>query len=816
MQNFDNIKMTSFDEASAYLRGHAAATALSGGTDLLGVIKDDILPVPEALIDLKPIPGYDKIEETEEAITLGAGAKLSKVAELAAFPALAQAARSVASPLIRVRATVGGNICQDTRCWYYRYPDSIGGAFDCRRKGGDTCYAIQGENRYHSVFGGMSCFESACSHSCPGGTEISEYLEHLRDGDWDQAASAILRKNPMPMLTSRICPHPCQDACNQNIYGDPVNIHAVERALGDYILANAARFYAAPAAESGKKICIIGAGPGGLAAAFYLRQAGHAVTVYDKNEKAGGVLRYGIPHYRLPREILDRFVDALGGMGVVFELGAAVEGEQEVEALRSANDRLFIATGAWKQPVLGLDGENLTQFGLDFLTEVNTYLTKAIGKNVLVCGGGNVAMDVALTAVRLGAEKVSLVCLETLHEMPASAEEVERAIEEGVEIHDGWGLGRVLTGGADGGAAGGGVVSGLEAKKCISVFDSEGRFAPVYDEDTRMELTSDYIILATGQRVSLDFLGEKLLSQISSPRGLLAVDEANKTAVEGVYAGGDAATGPDIAIRAIGAGRVAATAINRDFGCGVAGDAGGSASGAVATGGDGAASAAAVATGGSGVKRKRFDRVGVYSHQAIKPGELAAAERTLTAEDTLSISQAEAIQEAGRCMNCGCYAVNPSDIAPVLVMAGAVIVTTERLLPAREFFAGLRVKDTLRPGEIVKEIRVPKPNGVTAYDKSRVRDAIDFATVSLASQVVMDGGAIRSVKLVYGGVAASPVEAEAAEAFLTGKAIDDAVLEEAAALAIADASPMDKNETKLFIMSSLLKEAVERAKGAAK
>ena len=712
-----------------------------------------------------------------------------------ACPALAEAAYSVASPLIRSIGTIGGNICQDVRCWYYRYPDSMGGALDCKRKGGGTCYAINGENRYHSVFGGMSCHGTPCAKSCPAGTDVPAYMAKLREGKWDEAAEIIMRYNPMPMMTSRICPHPCQDDCNQCTYGDSVNVHGVERSLGDYILEHADRYYCAPERETGKRAAIIGAGPGGLSAAYYLRKAGHSVVVYDRMEKAGGVLRYGIPHYRLPKDMVDAYVNALSAMGVNFRLGVQVGQDITVEEIQQSSDSMYVGTGAWKQPVLGLEGENLTQFGLDFLTQVNIYLEKSIGNKVLVCGGDNVAMDVALTAVRLGAGQVKLVCLEQEHDMPAASEEIARAREEGVEICNGWGLGRIVT-------DENGRVAGLEAKRCLAVFDEEHRFSPVYDEADRIVLEADTIILATGQRVDLSFLGEHFGGQLKSARGLIDADtESFKTKKDGVYAGGDAVTGPDIAIRAILAGRVAAAGMNRDLGgCG---ECGCEEIGRENPSADGNPQEAAFL---------RFDPGAVENAESHKLKEIPASERTLIKEDASSFDRETAMAEAGRCMNCGCYAVSPSDISPVLVMAGADIVTTERTLTAEELFTKkLTVQDILTPGELVKEIRMPKRSGQMHYDKKRVRNAIDFAIVSLASCLDVKDNVIQDARLVFGGVAPVPLRVKHVEEFLKGKAVTEETADQAAGLAVGGASPMGKNEYKLFMMKDLMRSAVLRA-----
>ncbi len=789
MKHFKHVNAESFAQASQLLKNSGGTMqAMAGGSDLLGIYKDQILPdYPETVLNLKQIPDFEKMEDKEDALVIGAGCKLGDLAEdmavKQACPALAEAAYSVASPLIRSFATIGGNICQDVRCWYYRYPNSVGGCLNCKRKGGETCYAINGENRYHSVFGGMPLHGSSCSQHCPAGTDIPGYMAYLRAGDWDNAAKTILKYNPMPMLTSRVCPHTCQDSCNQCTYGDAVNVHAVERSLGDYILEHAGEYYAAPKQESGKRAAVIGAGPGGLSAAYYLRKAGVAVTVFDRMEKPGGVLQYGIPHYRLPKHLVDSYADALKKMGVEFRMGVHVGTDLSVEEIREQFDTVYFGTGAWKQPVLGLEGENLTQFGLNFLVEVNTYLKKAIGNEVLVCGGGNVAMDVALTAVRLGARSVKLVCLEQEQEMPASAEEIARAKEEGVSLSCGWGLKKVVTG-PDG------KIRGLEAKKCLSVYDENHRFSPVYDESETMVIDSDYIILATGQRVDTEFLGESLGSQLKSDRGLIETDfETSRTKIDGIYAGGDAVTGPDIAIRAIRAGRAAAVNMNRYMGIELP------------------------------VEKKQegkfihFDPEGIDKPKANRLPERPAGERTLTDEDAFSMDRETAQKEAGRCMNCGCYAVNPSDIVPVLVMAGAQVVTTDRVISAEELFTcELSVQQVLAEGELVKELIVPKLGGIMHYDKKRVRNAIDFAIVSLASNFVVEDGMISEARLVFGGVAPIPYRMAEVERFLRGKSITEEVAAQAAELAVEKAVPMGKNGYKLFMIKDLLETAILRAK----
>ena len=784
MKNFKHVNAKSFEEVSALLQTDKNSQVIAGGTDLLGGLKREILSdSPETLINLKTIPNAAGIEEKDGVISIGAMTKLCDMERseilLQDAKAVAEAAKSIATPIIRNQATFGGNLCQDVRCWFYRYPDSIGGRLDCARKGGAECYAIRGENRYHSIFGGMKVRSTPCSAECPAGTDIPAYMARIRANDWDGAAQIILQFNPMPMLTSRVCPHDCQMKCNQCKHGDSVNIHGVERSLGDYILEHKDRYYAAPSGETGKKTAVIGAGPGGLAAAYYLRKAGNAVTVYDSHEKPGGVLQYGIPHYRLPKHYVDDFAAALAGMGIEFRMNTEIGKDLSMENLKQNYDKIYLGTGAWRQPVLGLDGEELTEFGLNFLVDVNKYLTKAIGEEVLVCGGGNVAMDVALTAVRLGAKKVRLVCLEGAGEMPAQDEEVARAKEEGVEIFNGWGLKKILTDEQ-------GRVSGLESMRCVSVRDENGRFAPKYDDADRRVFASDYIILATGQGVDISFLGEKFYEQLKTERGLISADqESYRTGDPDIYAGGDAVTGPNIAIRAIRAGRIAARNMNQSLGI--------------------AASSPQLRDG-----EIHFDREGVKEAQMHALPEAAPGERTLTKEDSDSFAPGEALAEAKRCMNCGCYSVNASDLSPVLVALDAVLVTNRRRIDAASFFTTkLKAYDMLDPDEVITSVEIPAPAGyVTGYEKFRLREAIDFAIASVAYAYQIEDGIVRDAKVVLGGVAPVPRKAEETEAFLIGKKLTEEVAEQAAELAVKDADPMEYNEYKIQEVKALVRRSL--------
>lgn len=779
MRKFEYVRPDTLEEASEEIKN--GGLAMAGGSDILGGLKADIYTkYPDKVVSLKGIEGLDGIEVEDEKITVKAMTRLSEIAENKEInelaPALAEAAKSVATPLVRNMGTIGGNVCQDVRCWFYRYPHEIGGRLDCARKGGEQCYGILGDNRYHSIFGGMNTGKTPCTLECPAGTDIPAYMAQIRKGNWEGAAKIIMQYNPLPMLTSRVCPHTCQTKCNQCKHGESVSIHSVERALGDWILEHTDICYPAPQKETGKTVGIVGGGPAGLTAAYYLRKSGHKVTVYDKMPEAGGVLMYGIPEYRLPKRYVRGVVKAIADMGVTFVMNTTVGKDILIEDIENANDAVFLDTGAWKQPILGIDGEGLAKFGLNFLVEVKGFMKRQIGKNVIVCGGGNVAMDVALTARRLGAETVTLVCLEQRGEMPASDEEIARALEEGVKIVNGRGLHKVIYDGDE--------VKGLETSKCVSLRDENGRFSPTYDETDLVTFDGDSVLLATGQRVDLDFLGEKYKSEVQSARGLIEVGEHNETRKAGVYAGGDAASGPSVAIKAIRSGANAARSINKYLGTETE----------------------------DKIVQEGFlqnDKTGIVKTVGKVESDTPVEKRSLDIEDSATLKPEQAIEEADRCMNCGCYSVNASDITPVLVALNATVVTTKKRISAEKLFTStLKVEDMLESGEIIVAFEIPVPMGKTHYSKFRLRDSVDFAMVSVATNYQIEDGCVKSAAIVLGGVAPVPIRREKAEKYLIGKKIDKEVAEKVAEIALEDADPFEKNAYKVDVAKSLIKDSL--------
>ena len=782
MKYFEHESAATFDEAVSLLKESpkGKTVVMAGGSDLIGVLKEQILEdYPEKVVDLKTVRGGEYIKQDGDTIAIGALTKLCDIVKSDLLnekaPVLSQAARSVATPLIRNVATMGGNICQDVRCWFYRYPHGIGGRMDCMRKGGKECYAVMGDNRYHSIFGGMKVHTTPCSVQCPANTDIPAYMERLREGDVEGAARILMEANPIPMITSRVCAHTCQEQCNRCGSDESVSIHGVERYVGDYILEHPDTFYRAPETETGHKVALVGAGPAGLSAAYYLRKAGHDVTVFDKMEEPGGMLTYAIPNYRLPKSYVKQVAAAYEKMGIRFRLGCCLGEDIQAEDLEKEYDNVFYATGAWKRPVLGFDGEEFTEFGLQFLMEVNQWMNKKDRRHVLVVGGGNVAMDVAITARRLGAESVTLACLESEPEMPASREEIARAREEGIEIMPSYGVSKAIYEGSQ--------VTGMELMRCTSVKDENGRFNPRYDREETLRVSADSILMAAGQKVDLSFLGDKY--GLALERGLIQVDkDTQATSKSGIYAGGDATTGPATVIQGVRSGRNAAEAINRGY--------------------------AVMPERRREDKFIHFDTAGVKEEHAVKDKELSAAERALDKEDSFTLTGEEAAREAGRCMNCGCYSVNASDISPVLILLDARIVTTKKTVRAADFFTTrLKAADMLDTDELVTAVRFRVPEGyTTAYDKFRVREAVDFAIVSLAYAYRMKDGLIEDARIVLGGVAPVPMERKKVEAFLAGRKPDEALAEAAAELAVEGTAAMANNSYKIQEVRALIKKMI--------
>jgi heterodisulfide reductase subunit A-like polyferredoxin len=411
-----------------------------------------------------------------------------------------------------------------------------------------------------NIYGILKNGHSPCKVACPANVNVQGYVQLIKKKEYIKAVNLIRERNPLSAICGRACNHPCEAACTRNSLDESVAIRLLKRFASDKeIEMIETGVISLPtektAAKGAKKVGIIGAGPAGLTAASDLADLGFSVTVYEASEAAGGMLRWGIPAYRLPRKILDHEVELVRRKGVNFVYNCRVGEDITLEKIRSENEAVFIGVGVQVSRKLSISGEDLQNinYGVEFLREANSKGKKPVIKDrVIVIGGGNVAVDVARTARRLGAANVEMVCLEQRDEMPALAEEIEATIEEGIVIHNGWGPNRIV---------GNGSVDSIEFKRCASVFDKDGRFSPVYDESTLSTLKAEQIIIAIGQSLDKQFSNH---AGIKTERSNLYVDPVTlETSAKGLFAGGDSVTGPASIIQAVAAGKRAAESIDR-------------------------------------------------------------------------------------------------------------------------------------------------------------------------------------------------------------------------------------------------------------
>ncbi|MBN1568315.1 MAG: FAD binding domain-containing protein [Acidobacteria bacterium] len=771
MKTFRHFNARSVRQATLLLSKHNGKARINaGGTDLIGDLRGNcVAEYPEALINIKTIRNLDYIKAGSRGLRIGTLTRLADIIKSPVikqdYPILAEAAQTVASPNLRNTATIGGNLAQDVRCWYYRYPQQIGGPITCLRKGGNTCSALLGDNRYHSIFGAAPADERRCTSHCPAHIDIPRYLRLIRENNLPEAARTLLNSNPFPAITGRICPVFCESNCNRGEYDEPVAIHSIERAAGDYILDHAADYFAPPGTESGKKIAIVGSGPAGLAAAFYLRKAGHKVTVYEKLPEAGGMLLYSIPLYRLPKEVVRKQIRALEAMGIQVIVGTHVD-SRLAERITSESDAVFVAGGTWRNVKLNVPGEDAPGvcYALDYLSRINSGEMVLLGKRVIVIGGGSVAIDAARTARRTGADEVHIVCLETLDlaskdRMPALDPEILEAEEEGIVIHPCLGIKAI--------AVAGGKAAGIVTRRCTSVREPDGRFNPQYDDAAPSPgLQGENIIIAIGQ------------SAEASPF----------TGGDRIFAGGDMEEGPSTVIQAIASARKAVGEIIALIG-------------------------GPVHPGDQDRSQPEFPESRFEGIPRVQAKRIPAEERMLGIhmEDVAGISGSEMRNEARRCVSCGCLAVGPSDLAIALVALDATIVTSRRTLPAQAFFRATASSSTvLETDELIKEVRIPKPprGARQKYLKFTLRKPIDFAIVSVASLITEKNGVCSDARIALGAVAPAPVRALAAESAMKGKQLTEENAAEAAKAALASAQTLSMNQYKVDIARTLIKRSI--------
>ncbi len=399
-----------------------------------------------------------------------------------------------------------------------------------------------------------------CIVDCPAGMDVPRYLREVRRGEFNRAEAVVREAAPLPRVLGQVCFRPCEDRCLRGALTEPVAICALKRAALDHAGEPIWKSYLQPAPATGKKVAIVGAGPAGLTAAWFLRLKGHEVVIIDSQPQPGGWLRDGIPRYRLSRDALDADIDEILELGVEARMGVDVGRDVELVELRQNHDAVFVATGARRAKQLGCEGVERPEVegGLELLKRVGlnggAELPDFGGDKVVVIGGGDVAIDVARTATRLGSEEVHLYCLEERGDMPGHAREVGEAEREGVVIHPGWGPLHI---------AGAHRVERVDFIKCLSVLDEQGVFAPRFDEGSRVSQEADRVFIAIGQEPALGFL--KGIEPTDA--GCVAVKaDSMATSIDGVFAGGDIVSGPASVVEAVAHGRRAASGIDRYLG----------------------------------------------------------------------------------------------------------------------------------------------------------------------------------------------------------------------------------------------------------
>jgi formate dehydrogenase major subunit len=464
--------------------------------------------------------------------------------------------------------------------------------------------------------------------ACPAQTDCQGYVGLIANGEYGEALQLVKDKIPLPGSIGRVCPHPCEEACRRQKVEEPISIAALKRFVADRDMASGELIVAETAADTGKTVAIIGGGPGGLTAAYFLRVAGHAVTVFDAMPEMGGMLQYGIPEYRLPKKYLQAEIAAIREMGVAFRNNVKIGRDVTFESLRESFDAVIVAVGAWTSTGLRCPGEELEGVigGIDFLREIALGKPLYTGKRVAVVGGGNTAMDACRTAVRLGAEKVYNIYRRTKNEMPAEEIEIQEAEEEGVIFKN-------LTNPLEVIGENGRVSKLLLQIMELGEPDASGRRAPVPVPGKEEILEVDTVIVAIGQKPNPAGLAGLELTKW----GTIAADERSfRVSLPGVFAIGDATNkGADIAIAAIGEAKKAAAVVDSYL-----------------FGEDAAYKAPFLVESDPAAEEfAAYEK----SPRAIIPCRAPAERRRDFGEVTPGLSEEEARREATRCLECGCH-----------------------------------------------------------------------------------------------------------------------------------------------------------------
>jgi len=511
-------------------------------------------------------------------------------------------------------------------------PVSIPSEFD-RGLGTRKAIAKDSAQAIPNLVGIVKNGHAPCKVSCPANINVQGYIQLIRKKEYVKAVDLIRERNPLSAICGRICTHPCESDCTRGGVDSPVAIRLLKRFASDreMELVESGELplppERTPPADAGR-VAVIGAGPAGLTAACDLAGEGFAVTVYEASSAAGGMLRWGIPEYRLPRRVLDHEIELIRRRGVTFRYDCRVGSDITFDEIRRTSDAVFLAAGAQVSRTLGIEGESLegVSSGLDFLREAADPASQPVVRGaVVVVGGGNAAVDAARTALRLGADSVEMIALESRGGMPAYPEEIEATLQEGIVIRNGWGPKRIL---------GDRTVDGIELHRCTRVFDGDGRFNPAFDDTVTETVKADAVIVAIGQAVDETLLEHLGIGPVNSAP--VAADPVTlETSLDGFFAGGDIATGPASVIDAVAAGKRAAESIGRYL-------------------------------AGEELRSNRFESTirpidddllpstkGIAEKKRAVPMELAVEDRQRTFREVEGgLSEDDALEECERCLNC--------------------------------------------------------------------------------------------------------------------------------------------------------------------
>ena len=412
----------------------------------------------------------------------------------------------------------------------------------------------------------INCYDTGtapCKTACPAHIGIQGYLQLAKEGRYEDALALIKKDNPLPAVCGHVCNRRCEDACTRGTIDEAVAIDEVKRFIAERDLNAETRFIpkkTIPSLKGGfkEKIAIIGAGPAGLSCAYFLALTGYKPTIFEKNAEPGGMLRYGIPSYKLEKDLLAAEIDVIRQLGVEIRCGVEVGKDVTIEDLREQGYKGFYAAiGCQRGRKPGISGENAegAYTAVDFLRKAGGSESFPLEGDVVVVGGGNVAIDAARVSSRCTDAKISMFCLETREKMPASNEEIEEALEEGIELNCGWGPKEILE--EDG------HVRGIVFKKCTRVFDAQGRFSPEYDENDIVTVPCRHVIFSVGQAIDWGHMLDNLHVELRPNGGALANKLTYQTSEPDIFVGGDVYTGPKFAIDAIAAGREGAVSLHR-------------------------------------------------------------------------------------------------------------------------------------------------------------------------------------------------------------------------------------------------------------